>query len=447
MRTVKGAATGRAGPPGARAALELLASPDARRDPHSWFERWRRWGPLVSEGPDVVMLLDHADCLAALTAPELTTDQRHCPWLARRADLLFESWPDAPDSVLTPPFAFLGHRPPPPERGAVVRGLSGDGPRPEIARIVAVALDSLGPGPARIDAVGDLTDRIARDLACALLGLDPAQAPAVREGARAVMALFDEVIDPTGPLRSGPEGTPDPLPPGLTRTVTAFHRLVADAVDGLPATALTRPLRLLRERTGDRATLVSTAVLTAESAYESLGHFLTNCLYALLAHPVVAAELRREPARSGAVVEEVLRWCPPTHLVVRYAARRTVLGSGARQVAVGPGAVVLLNLAAAGRDPRVFRDPGVFDHRRDGGGGRVGHLGLGHGPHFCPGAGLARPAAEELLAGFAARVERPRFLRPDPGLVHRDRVLVHGLTEFPMVFDGVRPARHPGRGR
>ncbi|MFJ8229731.1 cytochrome P450 [Streptomyces sp. NPDC094448] len=434
----------RAGAPDAREALELLASPDARRDPHPWYERWRQWGPLVSGGPPVVMLLDYADCLAALTAPELTTDQRHCPWMARRAKALFDSWPDPPDSVLTPPFAFLGHRPPPPERGAVVRGLSGEETRAETARVVTAALDSLGPVPRRIEVISALIDRIALDLACALLGLPSAEAGAVRAGARSVMALFDEVVDPTGPLRSGADVTPGRLPPGLIRSVTAFHRLVADAVEDMPATALTRALRLLRERTRDRATLVSTAVLIVESAYESLGHFLTNCLYSALAHPAVAAELRRAPAGAGAVVEEVLRWCPPTHLVVRYTVRRTVLGTGPRQVEAGPGTVVLLNLAAAGRDPRVFSDPAVFDHLRT---QPVGHLGLGHGPHFCVGAGLARPAAGELLAGFATRVQRPRFLRPDPGLVHRDNVLVHGLTELPIAFDGVRQTEHPGSSR
>ncbi len=53
------------------------------------------------------------------------------------------------------------------------------------------------------------------------------------------------------------------------------------------------------------------------------------------------------------------------------------------------GAVVLIVLGDAGRDPARFTAPGRFDIRRTGTGDR-GHLAFGHGVHYCLGAPLAR---------------------------------------------------------
>ena len=64
------------------------------------------------------------------------------------------------------------------------------------------------------------------------------------------------------------------------------------------------------------------------------------------------------------------------------------------------GAVILLLLAATGRDPEAFAEPGRFDITRAAG----GHLAFAAGPHFCLGAPLARLEASIALNAFAARV-------------------------------------------
>jgi cytochrome P450 len=72
-----------------------------------------------------------------------------------------------------------------------------------------------------------------------------------------------------------------------------------------------------------------------------------------------------------ALVEETLRFDPPAR--------------GTRRQAGPGGETVLLDLAAANRDPAAFADPDRFDPGR----GRGPHLAFGHGLRPCPGAAHA----------------------------------------------------------
>ncbi|MET8145826.1 cytochrome P450 [Sphaerisporangium sp. NPDC005288] len=105
------------------------------------------------------------------------------------------------------------------------------------------------------------------------------------------------------------------------------------------------------------------------------------------------------------LVAETARRDPPVRSTRRVAtAGAEIAGRG-----VPPGTVVLLDLAAAERDPRVFPDPGRFDPARR----TTAHLAFGHGPRSCPGSdhGLA-------LACGVLEVLLPRCERAGGGTVH-----------------------------
>jgi cytochrome P450 len=81
------------------------------------------------------------------------------------------------------------------------------------------------------------------------------------------------------------------------------------------------------------------------------------------------------------------------------------------EVSAPDGAVLLLLLAAAGRDPGVYAEPDRFDIRR----GASHHLAFAAGPHFCLGAPLARLEATIAVQEFATRLPGPEL---DPGSLH-----------------------------
>ncbi|MEU0571093.1 cytochrome P450, partial [Nonomuraea sp. NPDC005983] len=68
---------------------------------------------------------------------------------------------------------------------------------------------------------------------------------------------------------------------------------------------------------------------------------------------------------------------------------------------------------------RVFADPDRLDVGRAP--GSAGHLGFAHGPHFCPGASLARVQTEVALTALLSRfpglkpASQDAARVPDPG--------------------------------
>jgi cytochrome P450 len=133
-------------------------------------------------------------------------------------------------------------------------------------------------------------------------------------------------------------------------------------------------------------------------------HLFGCGLTVLLERPEAFAELRSKPQVAGAYVEELLRYAPSTHFLIRYAAEDARIA----EVEVPKGASVVVAIAAANRDPRRFADPHAFDpYRPDN-----RPLTFGAGPHFCLGAALTRAEG---------KVAFPMLLQRLPGLaLHGD---------------------------
>lgn len=124
---------------------------------------------------------------------------------------------------------------------------------------------------------------------------------------------------------------------------------------------------------------------------------LTFALWALAERPAVWARLREDPALARTAFEEALRWNAPSPFIGRTTSRETELEG----VRLGPGEKVLLDLAAANRDPARWVAPDVYDIDRD----TSGHLAFGTGIHGCVGQMMARMEATCLLSALARRVE------------------------------------------
>ncbi|MEV6410723.1 cytochrome P450 [Kribbella sp. NPDC051718] len=106
--------------------------------------------------------------------------------------------------------------------------------------------------------------------------------------------------------------------------------------------------------------------------------------------------IREDEETIDAAVEEIFRWTTPATHVARTATSEIEL-HGVRILA---GDVVTLWNRSANRDGTVFTDPYAFDVSR----AANKHLALGHGPHFCLGAPLARLELGLLLRELRAQV-------------------------------------------
>ena len=128
------------------------------------------------------------------------------------------------------------------------------------------------------------------------------------------------------------------------------------------------------------------------AAFDTTNVLLSNCIRQLCAQPGLIDTLYRESDLVPAFIEEVMRYDPPTHALLRQASRDvTVAGT-----IVAGGEFVYLMLGSAGRDEQHYHNPDNFDlHRVD-----HDHLSFGHGIHVCVGMMLARMEVRIALREF-----------------------------------------------
>ena len=169
----------------------------------------------------------------------------------------------------------------------------------------------------------------------------------------------------------------------------------ADDVVGLLATAW-------RDGRMSRAEYVSSCSLLLLAGFETTVNLVGNGIAALLRDERLWRELVADPGLAPRVVEETLRHDPPVQMTSRIA-RADVELAGRR---VPARSYLLVLLAAAGRDPQVYREPGVFRLDRD---GEPDHLAFSAGIHYCLGAPLARLEGEVALRTLAQRLPDLRF--------------------------------------
>jgi cytochrome P450 len=167
--------------------------------------------------------------------------------------------------------------------------------------------------------------------------------------------------------------------------------------------------------------LLASLIVMFNAGFRTTASMFGNGLALLLRHPEALAALRADPSRTPGYVEEILRYEPPLHFAVRFAAADTEVAG----VPVAAGQSVLVLMAAANRDPRRFPDPDAFNPDRT----DNHHLTFTAGPHYCLGAALGR------LEGTLAF---PRLLRRFPSLTlaaepaERRQLMLRGYDQLPV---------------
>ncbi|MEU7619484.1 cytochrome P450 [Micromonospora rifamycinica] len=206
--------------------------------------------------------------------------------------------------------------------------------------------------------------------------------------------------------------------------LTGYFAALVAARRAAPRDDLVSALVRIRDEQPDQLTeaeLSANLIVMYNAGFRTTANLFGNGLALLVARPDALAALRADPSLAPAYVEEILRYEPPVHFAVRYAAEDTEIAG----CTVAKGRSVLVLTGAANRDPRRFAAPDSFDpSRRDN-----RHLAFSAGPHYCLGAALGRAEGRLVL---------PRLLDRFPGLTlaaapgERRELMLRGHDRLPV---------------
>jgi cytochrome P450 len=410
-------ATGDAGPD--LACEELIA------DPYNGYDRLRERGPVLRgrylDGSPVWYVTRFADVRAVLGDSRFVNDPAHAPGgeaMDRRARLI-ESLGVPPElveyvteSILTSDGETHTRLRKLVSRAFTVRRVTEL--RPAVRRITDALLDRLAdaaPGP--VDLVERFSYPLPITVICDLVGIPEADRAEWHECARALVSR-----------------SPDRLGPAVRWAVEQLRALI-ERRRSEPGDDLIDALIRVRDEDGDRLsdTEMTTLVLTLVIAgHETTAHLISNAVVALLDHPDQLAALRANPGLWPTAVHELMRWCGPVHLTaLRYTAEDLELA----ETRISAGEAVQPVLVSANRDPRQYAEPEKLDLLRRRGEHGEGHVGFGHGIHYCLGAALARVEGQVVFGRLLDRFGSIELSGDQP--CYRDSLTLRGLETLPVT--------------
>jgi cytochrome P450 len=289
--------------------------------------------------------------------------------------------------------------------------------RPRVEEITAGLLDRMSGLPEPVDLVAEYAYPLPITVICELVGVSEEDRPAWHRWSVAFMSMQRETM------------------PAAAREMIDHVRELIDRRRVEPAGDLLTALVQVQEEDGDRLSvdeLVTMVITLVIAGHETTAHLIGNATLALLTHPDQLALLRADPTLWPGAVHELMRWCGPVQIArMRYAAEDVELGG----VTIRQGEVVQPVLVSANHDPREYPDVERLDVTRRPAGRGEGHVGFGHGFHYCLGAALARQEGEvalravvERFPGLALAADELEWV-PAPGM--------RRLARLPVRLDGL----------
>jgi cytochrome P450 len=273
-----------------------------------------------------------------------------------------------------------------------------------VADTARALLDAIPTG--RTDLVPAFTVPLPNRVTVHLLGLPDGDADTIAAWAK---ELMESGFPATNRTDRG-EGFVNAFPDFAGYIDEQIERRLASGADGAgeDADVVSRLARL--EVDGQRLTRRQARAMVRNlitGGLTTTSQLLGNLVHQVLSVPGLEAAVRADPGVVDRAIDESLRLTPP----VLFAPRGCVEDVDIGGCPVHAGERVVVGIASANRDERVFDDADEFRFDRPNG---ADHLTFGYGPHVCPGATLARTVTRigirELLARFPAGTIR---LAPD----------------------------------
>ena len=145
-------------------------------------------------------------------------------------------------------------------------------------------------------------------------------------------------------------------------------------------------------------------IIAATAGHDTTSNTTAGALWAAAERPELYAQLREDPSKLPAFVEESVRWVTPVTHFMRTAAHDTEF----RGEKISAGEWLMLPYHSANRDEDVFDDP--FEFRIDRQPNR--HVAFGYGPHVCLGQHLARLEMRLFWEELFPRMKRVELTAP-----------------------------------
>lgn len=266
---------------------------------------------------------------------------------------------------------------------------------------------------------GDFIDDFAYPLPvaviCAMLGIPATNHEVLREGSAAMLAGLELSASPEELARAGA---------AAQRLFDFLRELVEARQNNLGDDLLSLLLRHQQEDHLSSDEVVWAAITLLLAGHETTTHLLGNGLLALIHNPGEFERLFEQQELVANAVEEFLRFDPSLYVLFRQTTTPVELDG----VAIPQGAILILSLAAANRDPRLFEAPDRLDIGRK---NADQHLTFAAGRHLCAGHAVAR--LEGRIA-FQRLVSRLRDFELDGDPVPRDGLMFKGYHALPVRY-------------
>lgn len=264
--------------------------------------------------------------------------------------------------------------------------------RPAMNAFANQLLDGLLPA-GRCDFVADFSHHYSIGVISRYIGVPPEDVP-VFEHATVELRLIAQ----------------NPLTPGVPQLEAALAS-IAEYVKKLVAIRRQKPGQdfvtdLIAASSEDGVRFSEEELIWGIANLLLAGHDTTRYQLASIVRALCQAnawdDLAAHPELVPMALDEGMRLYPVTTRIHRIAAQDFELfGEPMKK-----GEMIILNVGAAGRDPRRYNDPDKLDLRRK---DPKYDIGFGHGAHYCLGHGVARTEMEEAVKVWASRAADIRF--------------------------------------
>ncbi len=289
--------------------------------------------------------------------------------------------------------------------------------RPTVQKLVDELIDQrLAQG--KMDLVADFAYPLPSNVVLDMLSIPRSGRAYIRASSEAINEFVATIVF------SGPSVWPRLA--GIFADVKAYLKGLIAERRAHPGHDLLSRMVLAEER-GDMLSedeIVITTNFLLFAGHETTANLIGTGMYHLMQNPEQMAQLRADPSKMPAAVEELLRYVSPVHTL----ARRTTQDVTIRGVTIPAFNGVFLLIGAANRDAEKFPDPDRLDINRS----PSRTLGFGYGIHYCIGAALARLESQVAFETLLRRL--PGIHMTDETPLFRPNYSLRGLVSLPVEF-------------